>query len=261
MLQHGAYTLLLDYIYSTEKPLPSDWPSLYRICSAISKREQNAVKFVTAKYFCHEPEGWSNKRVNEEIIHTQERVKAARNNGLLGGRPKTQQEPRTKPNGLANSNPEKSYPDSRLQTPDKEESKTIQTPSALASKPTEFEVFWKCYPKKVNERAAFRAWCSTPGIHDVLDEILSALTRYEESGMWDDPQMVPNAENFIRDKRWRDEVPKKAGTKNDQRISRTLEAAKRVAETYASVDDITVRSLPAGPERTRTPNLLRLTRK
>jgi len=44
MLQHGAYCLLLDTLYSTGKPLPKDIVILYRICGASTKRERNAVK-------------------------------------------------------------------------------------------------------------------------------------------------------------------------------------------------------------------------
>lgn len=123
LLQHGAYALLLDYIYSTEKPLPSDWPSLYRICSATSFREKNAVEYVTCHYFVLGDLGWSNKRVLEEIENAKNRANSARNNGLLGGRPKNNERTSEKLNGTHSvsrgfelANPQESSPDSRLQT-------------------------------------------------------------------------------------------------------------------------------------------------
>jgi len=63
MLEHGAYTLLLDYYYSTAKPLPANEdtnaptlvgtsnPRLYRICRAVNQEEQKAVDMVIEDFF------------------------------------------------------------------------------------------------------------------------------------------------------------------------------------------------------------------
>lgn len=134
-----------------------------------------------------------------------------------------------------------------------------QTP--LVPEENAFQTFWKAYPKKVNEKAAFREWVHCTGIHNHLEEILTVIMRYETSGMWDDPTKIPNAENFIRDRRWRDEVPQRGGTKNDQRISRTLEAAKRVMESGPQVGDAFSGTLSSGPVGAGDKNLLRISRK
>ena len=34
--EHGAYTLLLDELYSTETPLPAEHEALYRLCRAMT---------------------------------------------------------------------------------------------------------------------------------------------------------------------------------------------------------------------------------
>lgn len=111
MLQHGAYTLLLDHLYSTEKLLPLDRSELYRVCSATSKREKNAVEYVLSNFFSRKPAGFSNDRYEKELSHAESRLKASRENGKSGGRPSKE-----KPGGFQKHNLEKSSPDSRLQT-------------------------------------------------------------------------------------------------------------------------------------------------
>lgn len=85
-----------------------------------------------------------------------------------------------------------------------------QTPERAPEEGNVFAIFWKAYPRKTNESAAFRAWASCIGIHNHIEEILTVIMRYETSGLWDDLSKVPSAENFILDKRWRDEVPQRS---------------------------------------------------
>ena len=93
MLEHGAYTLLLDHYYATGKPLffsnasgnaelMPDHSRLYRLCSAISKEEQNAVDSVLAMFFEMTPEGYINKKARETI----EKQKAAHDRRVNAGR-------------------------------------------------------------------------------------------------------------------------------------------------------------------------------
>lgn len=106
LAQHGAYCLLLDEVYSTEQPLPDDMAELYRICRAMSKDEQAAVRYVAEKFFPVYGEGKrQNPRADEEITAAAPAIEAARLNGKKGGRPKkqTQQEPA----GFSEKNPKR----------------------------------------------------------------------------------------------------------------------------------------------------------
>lgn len=68
LVEHGAYTLLLDQYYGSEKPLPSDMVSLYRICRAFSTDEQKAVDSVAEQYFPVNGDGLRhNRRADREI--------------------------------------------------------------------------------------------------------------------------------------------------------------------------------------------------
>lgn len=80
LAQHGAYTLLLDEIYSTEAGLPADMDSLYRICRAMNKPEQEAVRVVVDAHFPVHTDGlrWNPRAVLEiELMHKeQEKARA-----------------------------------------------------------------------------------------------------------------------------------------------------------------------------------------
>lgn len=89
LAQHGAYTLLLDEVYTTEQPLPSDVHELYRICRAMTKDEQSAVRVVADLYFPVTESGHRiNPRASVELKLAEPALEAARLNGGKGGRPK-----------------------------------------------------------------------------------------------------------------------------------------------------------------------------
>jgi uncharacterized protein YdaU (DUF1376 family) len=109
LAQHGAYTLLLDEVYATESPLPAEYDELFRICRAMSKPEQEAVRQVADMFFPVGADGARhNARAAEEISEAMPALEAARMNGKRGGRPGkklTHQVPEIKPTGFPDKNP------------------------------------------------------------------------------------------------------------------------------------------------------------
>lgn len=100
LAQHGAYTLLLDEVYASEAPLPSGMDALYRVCRAMTKAEQEAVKSVAALFFPINEDGLrQNHRAHFELIEAAPALEAARLNGKRGGRPKKE------PSGFPENNP------------------------------------------------------------------------------------------------------------------------------------------------------------
>jgi uncharacterized protein YdaU (DUF1376 family) len=89
LAEHGAYTMLLDTYFSVEKPLPSDLPSLYRVCRAMSRLEQQAVRSIAEQFFpVSQTDGLRhNQRADREIAKARPKIEAARINGRKGGRP------------------------------------------------------------------------------------------------------------------------------------------------------------------------------
>jgi uncharacterized protein YdaU (DUF1376 family) len=85
MIEHGAYSLLLDDYYSTRSPLPADLDALYRVCRAMTKQEQAAVKSVANHFFPVGQDGLRHsKRADEEIAKWEELTKEASESGKRG---------------------------------------------------------------------------------------------------------------------------------------------------------------------------------
>jgi uncharacterized protein YdaU (DUF1376 family) len=76
MLEHGAYTLALDWYYANERPIPRELA--FSICKASSRAEKQAVHRVLQAFFkWDESSGWHHKRVEAELAKMREkRVKA-----------------------------------------------------------------------------------------------------------------------------------------------------------------------------------------
>lgn len=92
MLEHGAYTLMLDYYYADERPLPKDRFELYTMLRALKPEDQRAVDKVLGLYFEERSDGWHQRRVDAELETANKVIDAARENGRLGGRPKNPEE-------------------------------------------------------------------------------------------------------------------------------------------------------------------------
>lgn len=65
MIEHGAYSLLLDRYYGTEQGIPAD--QAHRIARARTKEEKAAVDVVLAEFFLLVDGIWTNQRAEEEI--------------------------------------------------------------------------------------------------------------------------------------------------------------------------------------------------
>lgn len=77
LVEHGAYLCLMAEYYVTERPLPSDLATLYRICRAVSKQERDAVAAVVEKFF--QPDGavLKHKRIEAEIEDYRKKAESA----------------------------------------------------------------------------------------------------------------------------------------------------------------------------------------
>ncbi|MGZ8220018.1 MAG: YdaU family protein [Methylobacter sp.] len=122
MLEHGAYSLLLDRYYGTESGIPKD--QAHRLARARSKEEKQAVDAVLDEFFTLKDGVYINQRAEDEITKAQSKIKAAQENGRRGGRPKINREvTETKPSGLfpgyENETKEKAHqtPDTKHQAP------------------------------------------------------------------------------------------------------------------------------------------------
>lgn len=77
MLEHGALTLMLDWAYASERPLPEDERTLFRLCSAFDKAEREAVITVRDEFFELGEEGYTQRRVLREIAEFRAKAEKA----------------------------------------------------------------------------------------------------------------------------------------------------------------------------------------
>lgn len=94
---HGAYRLLMDAYYSTEKPLPAE--DVYAISKAGTPLERKATAKVLARKFSLRDGLYHHKRIDEELEAYRQRADVARENGKKGGRKPTTN-PRGNPVGI-----------------------------------------------------------------------------------------------------------------------------------------------------------------
>lgn len=92
LAEHGAYLLMLQHFYSTERPLPTG-TALHRMLRAQSKVERDAIDSVATQFWAKTPEGLVNQRAETEIRKSDHQRAINREIGSRGGRPKrTEQE-------------------------------------------------------------------------------------------------------------------------------------------------------------------------
>jgi uncharacterized protein YdaU (DUF1376 family) len=143
--EHGAYCLLLDLYYASEKPLPGDRQEIYRKTCARMPEERAAIDAVLSEFFVEQARPrqsrgksvFMHRRVEREIKLYRELSKRNRINGLRGGRPKTQKKPTglrlgSENNPIQNQNQSQSQPSPELQFPQVLEAKPLIKPLRAA---------------------------------------------------------------------------------------------------------------------------------
>jgi hypothetical protein len=69
---------------------------------------------------------------------------------------------------------------------------------------TEFDEFWRAYPKKVGKDAAIKAW---EKLKPRIDDVMNALSWQVQSPQWfkNNGQYIPNPATYLNQGRWQDE--------------------------------------------------------
>lgn len=92
--EHGAYLLMLQHLYATERPLPTG-KALHRMLRAQDKIERDAIDSVAAQFFTESDGGLFNNRAATEIAKAAHQRTVNQEQGKRGGRPR-----KTKPDSL-----------------------------------------------------------------------------------------------------------------------------------------------------------------
>jgi uncharacterized protein YdaU (DUF1376 family) len=84
-LEHGIYTLLLDWYYVNECPIPADK------AKRIARGNPEETQTVLSEFFILSDSGWQHARADREIAEYHAKAEHNRKAGKLGGRPRKTQ--------------------------------------------------------------------------------------------------------------------------------------------------------------------------
>jgi len=196
--EHGAYLLMLQHYYATEKPLPVG-KALHRMLRAQDKAEREAIDVIVSQFWKQTDLGLVNDRGTKEIGKAEHQRSVNQELGKLGGRPK-----RIRTESVSESVSESEPNDNPNQTPDTRH----QTNTTPKPPPDGFDLFWQAYPKKVGKPAAVKAFRSAR-VNGHLPEVLADVEARAGGEDWTKAggQYVPNPATYLNQRRWEDERP------------------------------------------------------
>jgi len=199
MLQHGAYTLLIDSCYDREV-----FPTLEQALEwtwAATEAEVEAVKFILNRFFTLDKDGcYVQQRILEELLHYHKNADI--NKRIADEREAKRKEKRTNREQNVDEAPPNHKPLTINQEP--------LTKEKAQDKPADdlFDAFWKAYPKKMGKDVAKKAFTKRKVGKQLLQEILVSLDQQKKTDQWkkDGGQFIPAPATWLNQGRWQDEV-------------------------------------------------------
>jgi len=235
MLEHGAYTLLLDACYDRERfPTEAeaiDW------CWARTEEEEAAVRFVLSKFFTQVDGVFVQERIQDEIAAYH--AKSQKNKEIAEQREEAKRTKRAQAGT-------KRTPGEHERAPNQEPLTTNQEPvdnNPLPPSAGGFAEFWSAYPLKKAKATAEKAWAKLKPSADLQAAILSAIAAHKLTADWqrDGGQYIPHPTTWLNQRRWEDEVTHASSTRSDS--VRPLSAVDAVKQAIAERE---ARSAAAG---------------
>ena len=250
MLEHGAYTLLMDAIYDREK-FPTLDEAIDWVCTASKQDEIDAITFVLTKFFTPENGVYIQNRMQEELEEYTGTCLTNSINGKKGGRPKGS---KNKPKETESVNNKTQSVNLESETKANEsESKPNHKPLTNNHKPltnnqglkdigdkAAFEIFWNAGMRKTDKKQAFPIFTKLAKDHGGAEAFANQLANDVRAriatGQYGFDILSPM--RYLKNERFTDEVKKQEtsnGT-NQQRPAResSVAAARREAEFFAN---------------------------
>jgi uncharacterized protein YdaU (DUF1376 family) len=190
LLEHGCYHQLLDQYYLNEEPLPLDIDKIFRLLTARTQDEKDAIKNVLKDFFVETEAGFIQRRCDNEIKFYHERIDSA----AAAGRKSAEKR--------ANSNGRSTGVQRMFNQLITNKQEPITNNHIDIS--SDFDIFWQEYPKKVGKEAARKSWYK---IRPNLQDVLKTLAWQKESKQWFEKggQFIPNASTYLNQHRFLDE--------------------------------------------------------
>jgi uncharacterized protein YdaU (DUF1376 family) len=191
LLEHGCYHQLLDQYYLNEQPLPLDESKIFRLLSARTNDEKQAIKNVLQDFFHETENGFIHKRCDFEIQIYHDRIENASKAGRASANRR-----------LTSVQQEFIDCSTTVQLTNNHKPITNNHIDILS----DFDEFWSLYPKKIGKNAARKSWNK---IRPNIEAVIKALTWQKQSKQWFEKggQFIPNPSTWINQHRWDDEPP------------------------------------------------------
>lgn len=169
--EHGAYLLMLQHYYATQKPLPVG-KALHRMLRAQEKPERDAIDSVSAQFWTTTEAGLVNERANKEIAkadtqaETNRRIAVSREDARKASRNTERDEHEQSTNRATNDQPNHSHSHTVSKTP-RESAKGSRLPPGWTPEPVHMafaESVGLRNGRAANELEKFRDyWAAQPG--------------------------------------------------------------------------------------------------
>ena len=213
MLEHGAYTLLIDACYDRER-FPTmedaiDW------CWARNKEEIDAVELVLRKFFELIDGCYVQERIQDEI--SAYHATALKNKEIAEKREEGRRTKRAPNSTERELLVHEACTDGHLTTNHKpltinqepEDQETCASALRESAKEDLFPKFWMLYPRKQDKAKAQKAWAKLKVTDDLFSLIAKGLSAQVLSADWlkEGGKYVPMPTTWLNGKRWEDELP------------------------------------------------------
>ena len=231
MIEHGAYTLLIDACYDRER-----FPTMRDAVEwtwATSAEEIAALEFVLGKFFDLVDGRFIQNRIADEIENyhsnatNNQRIALERDAKKREAREIARDGSTKRERGVneACTNEHERAPNQEPLTKNQEPltknqgSKTLIAGATVGQGSTHsesFSVFWKLYPNKTAKAAAEKSWAKLKPSETLITEIMEGLAKQVTSADWvkDGGKFIPHPSTWLNGKRWADEVKKAPASKH-----------------------------------------------
>lgn len=146
--EHGAYLLMLQHYYATEKPLPKG-KALHRMLRAQEKSERDAIDAVVIGFWQETDVGLVNERADVEITKA---AAQGETNGRIAREREAARKAAREANERSTNRATNDQPNhSHSQTPEEAKKKTYSAADAA------FERAWTAYPKRAGGNSKIEA--------------------------------------------------------------------------------------------------------
>lgn len=231
IIEHGAYTLLLDHYYSTKQPLPAIAEQLHRICRAFTEEEKAAIDRVLSMFFHLHADGYHNGRADNELAKRSAISKSRSKAAIIKHKKLSAHAQQVHSKCSANAT-----------TSTTTSTATSRTTKALTGYTPAFEEFWTCYPRHDCSKAeAFKAYQSaTQGGTDharIIEGVRAYVGHIDRNNVG--LRYIAHASTWLNQRRWEsdysagrpyhDHPRSPAAVKPKTKYERTIDAAHQAA--------------------------------